>query len=155
MASAIQLRPPRAEEAERLTALCLRSKAVHGYDGAFMNACRHELTVRVSSELAQTVAMLDGEVAGYAEISVGHGEAELEKLFVEPAAIGKGIGRRLFEWAKAEARERGAASMSVDSDPDAAGFYRSMGAVEVGSSPSGSIPGRFLPRLRLALEAIA
>jgi hypothetical protein len=40
----------------------------------------------------------------------------------------------------------------VDADPYAAAFYRRCGAIDVGLVPSGSIPGRFLPRLRFLLE---
>ena len=41
----LALRPARPEEAPALTELCLRSKAVWGYDAAFMQACRRELTM--------------------------------------------------------------------------------------------------------------
>ena len=41
----LHLRPARPDEAELLTELCLRSKAVWGYDDAFMRACRAELTL--------------------------------------------------------------------------------------------------------------
>ena len=35
----------------------------------------------------------------------------------------------------------------IEADPDAAPFYRRMGAQDVGLAPSGSIPGRMLPKL--------
>jgi hypothetical protein len=41
----LTLRTPRPDEATILTELCLRSKAVWGYDEAFMLACRNELTL--------------------------------------------------------------------------------------------------------------
>ena len=41
----LHLRPARPDEADLLTELCLRSKAVWGYDDAFMRACRAELTL--------------------------------------------------------------------------------------------------------------
>jgi len=40
------IRPARREECGLLTELALRSKAVWGYDAAFMEACREELTIR-------------------------------------------------------------------------------------------------------------
>ena len=46
------------------------------------------------------------------------------------------------------ARGGGFTAFTVDADPGAEGFYRRMGAVRVGTSASGSIPGRRLPRLR-------
>ena len=38
-------------------------------------------------------------------------------------------------------------------DPFAAPFYRRMGMADVGMAPSGSIPGRMLPRLAMPLPA--
>ena len=41
--------------------------------------------------------------------------------------------------------------MTIEADPDAAPFYRRIGARDVGTAPSGSIPGRELPLLELVL----
>lgn len=135
-----------------LTELCLRSKAAHGYDAAFMSACRSELTVRLDEPGHRfVVAEEAGAVVGLAEISVDGTTAELEKLFVDPFRFGRGIGRELFRWACREAGMLGAERITIVSDPGAKAFYVAMGAIEAGVSPSGSIPGRFLPRLRLEL----
>ena len=152
----IALRQPRDDEGPALTELCLRSKAAHGYDAAFIEMCRAELSVQPDMPgHVFVVAERGGEAVGMAEISVDGEVAELEKIFVEPEVIGSGVGRVLFDWARGEAMARGATHMMVDADPGAVGFYSAMGAVEVGRSPSGSIPGRFLPRLRLELERVA
>ena len=151
----MQLRAPNPDEAERLTELCLRSKAVWGYDADFMQACRAELTIR-PADLAQSafrVAMIDGEIVGVAQIAVTGDDAELAKLFIAPGAIGTGVGKTLFAWAVNEARAGGAMQLWIEADPDAAAFYRRMGATDAGSVPSGSIPGLFLPRLRFDLQA--
>jgi hypothetical protein len=42
-------------------------------------------------------------------------------------------------------------TMVIEADPDAVGFYRRLGAVDYGTAPSGSIPGRLIPRLKLRL----
>lgn len=39
----------------------------------------------------------------------------------------------------------------IDAGPGAVGFYQAMGAERAGTAPSGSIPGRTLPRLRYRL----
>ena len=144
------LRPARAAECRALTALCLRSKAHWGYDAAFMAACRPSLTV-LPGDLAvwpTLVAELEGRPAGLAQLSFCTGEgAELEKLFVDPPAMGRGLGARLFAAAADLARGRGAAEMVVISDPQAESFYRRMGARPAGDAPSEAIPGRTLPRL--------
>jgi GNAT superfamily N-acetyltransferase len=150
----IQLRDARQDEFPGLSELCVRSKAVWGYDAAFMTACRAELTLR-PDEFQHTylqVAERDSTVVGLAQIKVTGRDADLLKLFVEPALLGSGIGRLLFEWATARARGLGAVRMTIEADPGAAAFYERMGACHAGFAPSQSIPGRMLPCMRMELN---
>lgn len=149
----MRLRQPEAHELPQLSALCLRSKAVWGYDEAFLEACRAELTIR-AEELESTtlcVAEHDGALAGVAQITVEGHTADLQKMFVEPTAIGLGVGKLLFAWAVSTAKDLGARHLTIDADPGAVGFYKRMGAAEHGVAPSGSIPGRMLPHLQIDL----
>ena len=150
----ILLRNIRPDEISVLTELCLRSKAVWGYDEDFMRACRNELTLR-PEELETShfqVAERDRIAIGLAQIKMVGRDADLARLFVEPALLGAGFGRLLFEWAAATARNLGADGITIEADPGAAPFYERMGARQVGFAPSQSIPGRMLPLLRLELE---
>jgi GNAT superfamily N-acetyltransferase len=147
------LRPPRSDELPLLSELCLRSKASWGYDAAFMAACRAELML-CPEELRTTHLQLAEETAGplgLAQVAIEEGRADLLKLFVEPARQKGGIGRLLMAWALATARALGASEMVIEADPGAVGFYRRFGASQAGWAPSGSIPGRRLPRLVLDL----
>ena len=149
----VTIRSPTSDELSGLSELCFRSKAVWGYDAAFMDACRDELTFD-QHELQSTsiaVAEIGGNAIGVAQVKVAGIEAELLKLFVEPAALREGIGRALLNWAIEIARARGAVRLTIDADPDAVPFYRRMGARHAGETPSGSIPGRMLPRLTIEL----
>jgi GNAT superfamily N-acetyltransferase len=149
----IQLRNIRPNEFPYLDRLCLRSKAVWGYDAAFMAACRAELTLH-PDDLRTTqlqVAERDATAVGLAQLKVTGGDAELMKLFVEPALLGSGIGRLLFKWATERARALGAVRMMIEADPGAVRFYQRMGARQTGFAPSQSIPGRMLPLLHMEL----
>lgn len=149
----LNLRPARASESKVLSELCLRSKAVWGYDDAFMTACREELALtpeKIAGSFVQ-VAELDGDIAGVVQVSMQGDNAELEALFVEPAIQRSGVGRALFDWAVRTARLQAAKALLIEADPGAAEFYRRMGARDTGTVPSGSIPGRFIPRLKLPL----
>jgi GNAT superfamily N-acetyltransferase len=149
----IQLRDARKSELPSLGELCLRSKAVWGYDDAFMTACRTELTLR-PDELQSTylqVAVRDSTVVGLAQVKVTGMDADLLKLFVEPALLRSGVGRLLFGWATVRARSLGAVQMIIEADPGAASFYERMGARYAGLAPSQSIPGRMLPRMQMDL----
>ena len=151
----ITLRPARSDEAEALTELVMRSKAHWGYDEAFMAACREELTLR-PEDLARRrafVATAGDELAGIATLDGAPPEGELGTLFVDPAFIGQGLGKRLYRHVTALARAMGFASLSIDADPNAEPFYKAMGAIRVGSTPSGSIPGREVPLMRVDLAS--
>ncbi len=150
-----RLRPALAGESAALSALCLRSKAHWGYGPDFIRACAAELTLSEADLAANIiqVAKCDDALAGIAEIFVAGREACLEKLFVDPDFMGCGVGRQLLTWAIDEASRRGAAIMTIDADPGAVGFYRHNGARQTGETPSGSIPGRMLPRLVIDLQS--
>ncbi|MEZ0067080.1 GNAT superfamily N-acetyltransferase [Streptacidiphilus sp. MAP12-20] len=147
------IRGAQAEEAAQLSALALRSKGYWGYDEAFLDACRQELTLH-PEELAPkrtVVAERDGSILGFATLEGDPPEGALGMLFVAPDAIGQGVGRRLYEHALAAARELGFVRLTIDADPNAEAFYRAMGAEFVGTTPSESIPGRVLPQLAVTL----
>ena len=52
----------------------------------------------------------------------------------------------------ATARASGARTLRIEADPYAEPFYQAMGAMRIGETPSGSIPGRMLPLLHLTLS---
>jgi GNAT superfamily N-acetyltransferase len=146
---ALLIRSPSIDELPGLSDLCFRSKAVWGYDGTFMEACRRELSF-APPDLEKThiaVAEEDGRILGVVQIKIRALDAELLKLFIEPEALRKGMGSALFAWAADVSRGMGATRMLIEADPDAAPFYRKIGARDAGQAPSGSIPGRMLPRL--------
>lgn len=145
------LRAAVLSEANDLTELCLRSKASWGYDSAFMDACRKELTVTNETILGSLVqvAEADGRVVGFARVSLqGGSSAELEALFIDPDTQRLGVGRALFDWVVSTCREHLVSEVLIESDPGAASFYRRMGAEDIGLVASGSIPGRMLPKLQ-------
>jgi len=147
-----------------LSELALRSKAHWGYDAAFLDACRDELTVAVADIEQGRVAVLEegGLLRGFYLLrqEVGDDEtpneatpaAELELLYIDPDALRRGYGRRLWEHAVATARRRACECIVIHSDPYATGFYAAVGARIVGETPSGSIEGRMLPLLRFDMR---
>lgn len=144
----------RADEAGALSALALRSKGYWGYDAAFLAACRSELTLsRDQAAAARVVRDADGSVGGFYLLGPDPDgdpvRGELLMLFVDPSAIGSGIGRALLDDAVRYAARRGWSVLRVESDPGAEGFYVAHGARRVGLVPSGSVPGRELPLLEL------
>ncbi len=93
-----------------------------------------------------------GVPRGLAQLAVRGRNAELLQLFIEPMSMGRGHGIAMFRWAIAAARRQGAQTTSVAADPGAVRFYEHMESQVVGSTPSGSIPGRELPLLEFKLS---
>ena len=149
-----ELRAPKDGEWAALSALCLRSKAHWGYDPDFIEACRAELTItpgQVAAWPTVVAGPADGPASGLAQISVEGDRVWLEKLFVDPDAMGCGIGRALFTWGIDAARERGGRVLVIEADPHAVRCYQRLGAVPAGHATSVSIPGRALPVLHYSL----
>ncbi|MBY8881122.1 GNAT family N-acetyltransferase [Actinacidiphila acidipaludis] len=157
-----RVRPARPDEAELLTALVLRSKAHWGYDAAFMAACRDELAVtaeKVAEHRTAVVELAGGEgpatVAGMVTVEGEPPHGAIGMLFVDPGAMGRGVGRLLYGHALRVAAGLGITRLSIDADPYAEAFYRTMGAVTVGRVPSGSVPGRTLPLMEVEIAGQA
>jgi GNAT superfamily N-acetyltransferase len=150
MSAGITVRQARPDEAAALTELAMRAKASWGYDAAFMAACRDELTLTPAKLAAWQVwvAEAEGVVAGMIALSLD-GRAEVEDFFVEPAFQGRGVGGALMATLLDAARAAGATAVEVDADPNAEAIYARLGFETFERSPSGSIPGRWLPRMRL------
>jgi GNAT superfamily N-acetyltransferase len=83
------------------------------------------------------------------------GSYDLDRLFVDPAALGTGVGKALLLAVAEIARDEGAKRQIILSDPNAAEFYERMGAARIGDAPSDSVPGRTLPLFRLELQPSA
>ena len=139
-----------------MSALCLRSKAHWGYDAEFMRLCVPALTLSEAS-IAQgrvLVALDDaGRMAGTVSVGCDGDDAELALMFVEPAAMGDGVGRALFEAAVRLARKFDYRRMTILADINAAPFYERMGARFLRNAPSDAIPGRVLPFYEYDLTA--
>ncbi len=145
------LRRARPDEASTLTDLALAAKGFWGYDRAFIESCRAELTFS-PDEVARrhiVVADRDGLVVGFYSVDGEPPVGELGNMWVTPNEIGTGLGRLMWQDAMTFAAAAGFEYLNIEADPNAEGFYRRMGAERIGEAPSASIPGRMLPLMRV------
>ncbi len=141
-------------EASLLTELALRSKGHWGYDAEFLEDCRVDLTITPEYIASHPIFVLEeqGTVVGFLSLErQANGDVELMHLFVEPAAIGGGHGKRLWQHAVETARQLGFQEIVIHSDPQAEAFYKAMGARRVGEVASIVRAGRMLPLLRFSV----
>jgi GNAT superfamily N-acetyltransferase len=130
LSSEIHIREGRESDFERLRAIAVEAKAHWGYDRALVEEWAQGGDFEPESLRRRLlyVAEEDGRPVGWAAL-IPRGEVGwLEDLWVDPARIGRGIGRGLFEHVATEARQRGARRLEWEAEPNAQGFYRHMGA---------------------------
>jgi GNAT superfamily N-acetyltransferase len=151
----LSIREARPDEAEMLSALAMRSKAHWGYDAEFLEACRADLTL-TPQEIAESMSFVcegaEGVVGFSRVVLMDERSAELDALFVDPSAIGTGVGKLLRDRSVAAAQELGAQDLVLQSDPHAEGFYLSRGARRIGEAASALLPGRTLPLMHVDLR---
>jgi GNAT superfamily N-acetyltransferase len=148
------IRPAIPEEAEAISALALRSKAHWGYTPEQMSVFVGELTLSPPEISRRRTHVLEenGRIIGFYTLETRSDEdIELEHVFVDPSRLRSGVGTALFRHACAAAQAAGFRRLLIQSDPNAAGFYESLGARLESYIPS-SIPGRTLPFYRLVLN---
>jgi GNAT superfamily N-acetyltransferase len=124
------IRRANLHEAPVLHALTGRSVLHWGYEPEFLDWEPEAIAVTEDFIRNATVHVLEeeGQITGYYALTGMLPELELDKLFVEPAWIGTGRGKHLWHHAVQTAREMGATALTLHADPNAAPFYRAMGA---------------------------
>ncbi len=147
------LRTATIEDLPNLHSLCMQSKAYWGYDDDFMDKCSEELRITPKHLETDLVMITESNqtTSGVVQLTFSGTEATLDKLFIAPDAIGKGIGKLLFNWATETAQKNGASKLIIHADPYAEAFYKKVGAKTVSTTPSGSIEGRMLPLMEYSL----
>ena len=127
-----------SEDAETVTRIAHAAKRHWGYPETWIAAWRDILTIRpefITTNVAYIAVENAGPVGFYVLTSEADGP-HLDHLWILPVAMGRGIGRALFEHAAAQAHKSGFDSLKIEADPNAAAFYERMGAVRVGTRVS-------------------
>lgn len=145
------LRPAVPSDAPTLSAIAISAKSYWGYDQAFIEACRQDLSLSPDevSNGTYIVAEQDGEIAGFYQVHGTPPAGILGHMWVTPSKIGRGTGRVLWADALKTAQRNGFEHIEIDADPHAEGFYIRMGARKIGEVESSVIPGRMLPLMRV------
>ncbi len=97
----------------------------------------HMLDLSSLEEPAVTfwVARIDGNIVGCcALVEAGDGAAEIKRMFVDPAARGQSVARKLMETVEATAIEKRLDAVRLETgiyQPEAIGLYRRFGYVEI------------------------
>lgn len=128
----------RLEDADALTGIAHAAKRHWGYPESWIAAWRDVLTIRPEfiAENVSYCAIEGDDAVGFYVLTAEADGLHLDHLWILPRAMGRGIGRALFEHAAAQANRLGFNLIKIEADPNAEGFYKRMGATRVGTSVS-------------------
>jgi GNAT superfamily N-acetyltransferase len=123
-------------DASRLTEIAFAAKRHWGYPERWIQRWRDILTMRpefIGANVAYC-AMEDGGAVGFYLLTTENDGMHLDHLWILPRAMGRGIGRALFEHAVEQGERRAFQTIKIEADPNAEGFYQRMGAKRAGTN---------------------
>ncbi|HDR3650006.1 GNAT family N-acetyltransferase [Bacillus cereus group sp. Bce001] len=144
----MKIRKALLSEANELSEFALHSKATWNYSEEFILACKEDLTITEEYIKNNFVYVLENDNTMIGFFSFLRNENALDFLYIHPRYKGKGYGEILWEYVIQHANELGIKSFTIDSDPNAKGFYLKMGAKLIGETPSTVFEDRLLPLLK-------
>ena len=138
----MQIVRARPEDAAALTQIAFAAKRHWGYPESWIESWREVLTVTPAlvAENPTFAAMEDDFAIGFYSLTTKP-RPDLIHLWVLPAAMGRGVGRALFEHAVEQAGALGLKSFEIEADPNAEAFYLHMGSQRIGTNLS-EVEGR-------------
>lgn len=148
----MQVRKATIDDINALSELAYKSKAYWGYSKDFLDKCIDDLTVTVNDIESNPVYVMEihHNMVGFFNFELS--TEKLDALFIDPDFIGKGIGKLLWKNLLNIAKDLDMKQFTLDSDPNAEGFYLKMGAKKIGSIPSSFFTDRSLPLLQVEVE---
>ena len=137
------------KDADLLAGLEMRSESHWGYNSDFMEKFKRIYLITEEFIADHPTYMLkeNETIIGFYGIMQSDSEVSLEYLFIEPAFIGKGYGRILWNHALEEYRKLGISEFSIITSPEARGFYFRLGATVFTEVDSLISDGKKTPKL--------
>jgi GNAT superfamily N-acetyltransferase len=150
----IPIRRVRPGEADALTRIAIAAKRHWGYPEHWMEIWMPQLTFTpdyFETNESWVAVEQDAPIAFYT-VQEREGSAWIENMWVDPAWIGHGIGKKLFQHAVSCAKAQGYQTLQLEADPNALGFYEKMGMGKIGERLS-EVDGqpRILPIMEIPI----
>lgn len=143
------IRKAKPKDSDTLSNLAYKSKSYWGYSIDFLKRCKDDMTVTVEYIEQYPVYVLEKDSKIIAFYSFDLKNTKLEALFIDPDYIGKGIGKLLWLDLLGKAKELNIKEFTLDSEPNAEGFYLKMGANKIRYTASTVFPDRNLPLMKV------
>lgn len=137
------------EDIPLLNSISMASKRYWQYPEDWLQHWRSDLSITADYMARAGIYKLRaaGKVAGFMALEKQQGFYEITHLWILPAFIGKGYGKKLLQEVMA-LEVTAEAEIRVEADPHAEGFYRRQGFVPFDRKESYP-PGRYLPLMKM------
>jgi GNAT superfamily N-acetyltransferase len=148
-------------ESDILTSISFAAKRYWNYPEEYFDVWKEELTITPDyiKQNQVYVAKIDGKAVGFASLVEVKDDFQvgellitkgfwLDHIFVHPDYIGKRVGSNLISFVKKSCRKKNISYLHILSDPNAKGFYNTIGAEYIKEVPS-SIQGRTVSLYKL------
>lgn len=134
----IQIVRAAPQDAATLSKIAFAAKRHWGYPENWLEEWSAALTLSPAYVETHFVyaARFDASLAGFCAWEMQRDFVVLQHLWVQPTLMHHGVGRALFQHAEQWTQAAGAKRIVVESDPHAEGFYRRMGAINIGHAES-------------------
>lgn len=149
----VKIRGALEEEAAVISDIAIESKAYWGYSEEFIKACKDDLTITKQYIEENHVYVLEDqeEFVGFFAFERAKVDS-LDFFYILPKFIGKGFGKVMWNNVIQKAQKLGIKSFTIDSDPHAKGFYKKMGAKQIGQTSSTVFKDRLLPLMKVTIS---
>jgi GNAT superfamily N-acetyltransferase len=159
IAQSLKVRDAELSDLATIQELYVASKAYWGYDDEFMNKFKNQCDITINhiqnysfklfSNSEQFIGFYAFAIHEHKPISLS-----LEKFFIHPNSIGKGIGKIMWQHFVNFAKTIGKYAFTLESDPNAINFYKKMGCVQIGTGESSIIKNRAIPILIYNIDLV-
>ncbi len=126
----------RTEHASELTEIAISAKRHWNYPDRWIELWTPSLTISTDYILQNEtwMAVVNATPIGFYSLHRDDEFLWLDNLWVLPAFMGQGIGKKLFQHAVERSRVLDVPILKIEADPNAQSFYEKMGAYKVGES---------------------
>lgn len=123
---------------KRLSEIAYAAKRHWGYPESWIETWGQVLTITPDFIASNHVfvARVGFEIAGFCALIQSGAKVSLEHMWIDPEFMGRGIGRDLLSHALKAAATLNVDTVEIESDPNAEGFYKKMGARRIGEVSS-------------------
>ncbi len=160
----MRIRKASSEDANTLARIAHDAKRYWGYPENWIKHWDDDLTISpefvANNQVYVAEGEGEGELLGFYALIVRKDKAELDHMWVAPEHIGTGVGKDLFIHAMQSAAKQNVSEVGISSDPNAEGFYKKMGAFQIGEvsseTPDKEVGNpRMSPRLKVDLNSLS